>query len=793
MKVTYNWLKSLTDFDFSPKELVKQLTMVGLEVDSLQRQEWNFDGIVVGEVIEKVRLQDSDHLWLCGVNVGRRKLKIVCGAPNVEVGQKVPVAPEGATLPGGQVIRRTHIRGVESQGMICSEAELGISSRGEGIMVLDGEIKFGTKLRDVIGAGDIVIDIDVTPNRPDCLGALGIAREVAALAGSKLKPPKIKLKEDRTPISKYIQIKVLNPEKCPRYTARFISNVTIQPSPWWLRQRLEAIGIRSINNVVDVTNYVMMETGQPLHAFDYDVLEGRKIVVKKAKNGEEFTTLDGKTHQLNSNCLMICDGKRPVAIGGIMGGVNSEVSNSTVNVLLESAYFDPVNVRRTCKHLGIATESSRRFERGTDPNGLVYALDRAAQLIAELSGGRVAKGFVDVYPNRIKPKRLKLRPQRIELLLGVAAPPAKIKSILTKLGFKILSQNISGFLVEVPTFRPDVTREADLIEEVARHFGFENIPEDSAAAIDQLQPANLEESFARALKQQLTAAGFSEVLTYSLLNKKHAQLFADADRLVEVVNPISADFSTLRPSLLPGLVNIVRWNVNRKNKNLKLFEIGNVFALDGRKILESKKIAGMMSGAAFSSNWKQKAAAVDIFDVKGVVENLLRRNRVAQFVLAPTSSPFSKPTSLNITVAGQPIGIVGEFTSELLAEFEVEQPVYFFEIDFQLLHEKITRWRLYSPIPKFPPIVRDIAVVVQENVDAALIENDIRSNGGEFLQQLNLFDVFTGPQLGAGRKSLAFSLTFFSPQRTLTEEEIDLQLKKIVASLEHHFSARLRE
>ncbi len=792
MKITYNWLKSLTNFNFSPKELVNRLTMVGLEVDSLNHQNWDFDGVVVGEVVSKTRHHDSDHLWICDVNIGKRKLSVVCGAPNVEVGQKVPVAQEGTKLPGGLLIQRSKIRGVESEGMICSEAELGISSRGEGIMVLDDSMKFGAKLRDVIGSGDIVLDIDVTPNRPDCFGAIGIAREVAALAGSKLTAPKIRLKEDVQSIKKFVQIKILNPEKCPRYTARFIGNVEIKPSPWWLRQRLEAIGIRSINNVVDVTNFVMMETAQPLHAFDYDLLKGQRIVVKKAKNGDEFTTLDGKTHTLDSNCLLICDGKRPVAIGGIMGGVNSEVSDSTKRVLLESAYFDPVNIRRTAKKLGISTESSRRFERGTDPNGVLFALDRAAQLIAELSGGKIAKGISDVYPKRIKTKKVKLRFERIRLLLGVAVPPTTVRSILASLGFTIVAKSPVGFTVEVPTFRPDVTREADLIEEIARVHGFDNIPEEPMVAINQLAPANVHEQFLRTLKYQLTAGGLSEILTYSLLNKKQAACFAGAERLVEVVNPISVDFSTLRPSLLPGLVNIIRWNVNRKNRNLKLFEIGNVFTSDGNKIVEIKKIAAVLSGTGFYSNWKLKSPDCDIFDVRGIVENLLRRNNIAEFVFKPALSPYSKRTTLDIQVGGNSIGILGELNEEVLSGFDVDLPVFFFEIEYSNLHEKINRWRLYQPIPKFPPVVRDIAVLVQETVDAELVANDIRKNGGEFLKNLSLFDVFVGQQIESGCKSLAFNLTFFSPQRTLTEQEVDLQIRRILDSLANNFLARLR-
>ncbi|RMF59788.1 MAG: phenylalanine--tRNA ligase subunit beta, partial [Calditrichaeota bacterium] len=411
MKVTYNWLKTYAEFDLSPDDLVQTLTMLGFEVDAVDALSWDFDGVVVGRVTRKVRHQNAEKLWVCDVDIGTEHLSVVCGAPNVQVGQKVPVAKAGTRLPDGRVIESATIRGVRSEGMICSEAELGISSRGQGIMVLDDDVEFGKRLQDALGRGDVVLDIDVTPNRPDCFGVIGIAREIAAACGTKLRKPDIRLKETQAQTSDYIRVNIIDAQKCPRYTARYISGVKIGPSPWRLAHRLEAVGIRSINNVVDVTNYVMMETGQPLHAFDYDLLAGGEINVKCAAEGERFTTLDGVVRTLNSECLLICDARQPVAIGGVMGGENSEVTEKTANVLLESAYFDPTNIRRTAKALGIVTEASRRFERGVDPNGAPYALHRAAQLIAELTGGTVSSGFVDAYPSRIENARVTLRPQ----------------------------------------------------------------------------------------------------------------------------------------------------------------------------------------------------------------------------------------------------------------------------------------------------------------------------------------------------------------------------------------------
>jgi len=793
MKVTYNWLKSYTDFTFTPAALVNTLTMLGLEVESIADQAWDFDGVVVGEVIRKERHWNADHLWVCDVKIGRRNLTIVCGAPNVAVGQKVAVAQEGTRLASGRVIERTSIRGVVSNGMLCSEAELGLSDRGEGILVLNDDIKLGTKLIDVLGGRDIYMDIFITPNRPDCLGVMGIAREIAALADRPLKRPKIRLKEQGRRISGFIKISIKNPDKCPRYTARFIGNVNVQPSPWWLIQKLEAAGLRSINNVVDVTNYVMLETGQPLHAFDYDLLKRKQIVVKTAKPGEEFTTLDNRIHKLNAECLMICDGERPVAIGGIMGGFNSEVSENTKNILLESAYFNPVNIRRTSKYLGISTESSRRFERGVDPNGALYALDRAAQLIAELAGGKVASGFVDVYPKPIKPLKLTLRLQRAELLVGTKIPASQIRSILPRLGLQILSQKGGNFKIEVPTFRPDITREADLIEEVARVFGFDNVPADSAAVIDLLTPANRLEQFSRHVQDTLLANGLSQVVTYSLLNKKEAGLFAEGRRVVELVNPISADLSTLRPSLLPGLLKAVKWNLNRSNPDLKFFETGAVFEMSGKKVVENRKLAAVATGAAATPTWKVRPAAVDIYDVKGFVEHLLRRNNITRWNFIPFSCSYATTKTLSIEIENRKLGTVGEIRSEVLEQLDIEQPVFFFELDFDLLYQKTNWQRTFSAVPKFPPVTRDIAIVLKDTVTAENVAADIKRHGGAYLQNLNLFDVYIGKQIGSDHKSLAYRLTFYSTERTLTDEEVDTQMKLILDSLRNTFAARLRE
>lgn len=790
MKVTYNWLKSYTHFEQTPEELVNTLTMIGLEVESLQSINWDFDGIVVGKVVKKSAHENADRLWICEVDVGSKNLNIVCGAPNVEVGQKVPVAIEGTKLPNGTIIKQAKIRGIESQGMICSEAELGISSRSDGIMVLDENVEFGQKLRDTLKDGDSVIDIDVTPNRPDCLGVIGIARDIAAFSGTELNKPELNLKETEQPISELIKINILDPEKCPRYTARFIGNVEIKPSPWWLARKLEAVGIRSINNIVDVTNYVMMETGQPLHAFDYDLLRGREINVKTAAEGEKFTTLDDVQHNLNSECLMICDGEGAVAVGGVMGGLNSEVSDSTKNILLEAAYFDPVNIRRTSRYLGSSTEASRRFERGLDPNGTLYALDRAAQLIAELSCGRIAKGSLDVYPRQIRPKTLKLRSKRVELLLGVPVPESEIKSILERLGFKVSGER--DFEIEVPTFRPDVTREADLIEEVARLYGYDNIPADTTAVIEQSTPKNHDEQVTKNITSTLISFGFSEAVTYNLINKKYADLFSSNGGTAQVINPISEDLSTLRPSLIPGLLKTVQWNINRRNANLRFFEIGTVFQRTGKKIEEKTRLTGVLTGATGEDSWNIKGKFFDIFDLKGYVRELLDRNQVRNWTFEAFQSEFTNRKTLAVKKEGDLLGFLGEVNSQILNEFEIEQPVFVFDFDFDQLREQPESEQTFSPIPKFPPVNRDIAVVVGEKVNAENLLGEIKSIGGEYLQDAKVFDVFTGDAIGKGQKSLAFNLTFYSLERTLTEGEIESQLTKILDVLSAKYSAKLR-
>lgn len=791
MKTTYNWLKEYTNVPDAPDALAYRLTMLGLEVEEVISLERSFQGVVVGKVVEKSAHPNADKLSVCRVDVGAEEFTVVCGAPNVAVDQKVPFAKIGAKLPNGVQLKRVRIRGVESAGMICSESELGISSRSEGIMVLENGVQVGADFLDVVGEGDYLIDIDVTPNRPDCFGVLGIAREIATATETPFEKPAVHVAESATPVSQHIKVTIHDSDKCPRYTARYIEKIKVKPSPSWLAERLESIGIRSINNIVDVTNFVMMETGQPLHAFDCDLLAGGEINVRRATDGEEFTTLDDKTHKLHSECLLICDGEKPVAIGGVMGGRNSEVGADTVNILLESAYFDPANIRRTSKFLGLSTESSKRFERGVDPNGAVYALDRAAQLLAELGEGEVAKGIVDKYPKQISPIKISLRPERLRLLLGVAIPVRRIKSILTGLGFGVSGEKVLE--VEVPTFRPDVILEADLVEEVGRVFGYDNIPSDFTAFIDQSEPANASEVITSHLKSTLVALGLSEVVTYDLIGKNDACIFLQEGEPVTLLKPLSEELSTLRTSLIPSLLHAACWNINHSNKNIKFFEVGSAFVADKKTVRENEHIAAVFTGAAGRISWKNKTAAVDVYEVKGCVEQLLTRNKVANWRFEPAGETSTVEQRLRVLAGKDVLGYLGKLTKAVLNHFSLEQPVFFFDLNLAKVHSALASKVTFSPIPKYPTVNRDIALVLDESIEAGEIIETVRKSGGKLLQNIEVFDVFTGKQVGSGLKSIALNLSFYSLERTLQEQEVEKAMQAVLHSLAKQFSARLRD
>lgn len=799
MKVTYYWLKELVDFNFSLTELREKLSLVGIEVGGIEEPSLKMEKVVIGKILTINPHPSADHLTLCVVDIGKEKLAIICGARNMKPGDKVPVALPGAKLSTGEV-RSMKIRGLESQGVMCSEWELGISGDHSGLMILPFDAPVGERLDRYLGLNDIILDLDITPNRPDCLSALGIAREIAALTGNRLKYPPIEFSEDGEEISSQMRVIVEDPDLCPRYTARVVEGVKVAPSPPWLRYRLEAVGIRSINNVVDVTNYVMMEMGQPIHAFDYHRIGGNTIVVRRGRDEEKIVTLDRIERSLEKKFLVIADSQQPVAIAGIMGGQESEVGDNTHTVVIECAYFNPLSIRQTAKKLGIRTEASLRFERGVDPNGVLSAQNRTAQLIKKVVGGKICRGVIDVYSSPIFPIEIELRPSRVKKVLGTTIDNKEMITILERLEIKVESGQ-GKFMVKVPTFRPDLTREVDLIEEIARYWGYHRIPE----TIPQYPVVPPQGSFDLVLenrvKEILTSCGLWEVMPYSFIDERSF----DRMRLpsshplrvaLKIRNPLDESRSVMRTTLIAGLLETLSLNLRRGTENLKIFELGWVFhPTDGPLPQESRCITAIFTGIQEFS-WDHKPREVDFYDLKGVIENLLDQLGIKKYHFQPENHPiFHSGRCSRILVDEPPVflGIMGEIHPDVREAYEFKTRVYLFEIDFETLRGLVSELKTYSPLPKYPAVKRDIAIVVPKNVSAQRVKEVIIFSGGDILEGIHLFDVYQQQPIPPGYRSLAYTLIFRSPEKTLTDQEVDAQQKQIIEALSQQLGAEIRK
>jgi len=792
MKFTYTWLKEYVDTPLSPQEVGSGLTMLGLELESMSSTVPNLDGVVVGKVLTCETHPKSSRLHVCQVHIGREELKVVCGAPNVETGQLVAVAPPGTMLPGGLKIETRPVLGVESYGMICSEAELGLSEEAETILVLNGKAQPGNFLRDIVEP-DFVFEINVTPNRPDCLGIIGVAREVGLITGTPLQRPKIKLKESATAIDKLAKVQIKDPSGCPRYAARLIQNIKIKPSPQWLVKRLRAVGLRSISNIVDVTNYVMLETGQPIHAFDFELVEKSKIVVQRATAGERFQTLDEKEHVLQANDLMICDGERAVALAGVMGGLNSEVSSNTRHVLIECAYFDPLTVRRTAKRLGISSEAARRFERGTDPNGIPFVINRAAQLMQEVAGGEIVRGIVDAYPKSISPIKIEFRPKRAHHVLGMKIPNKKMATILERLECKVVSK-AEPWKVTAPTFRPDLTREIDLIEEISRVHGFDEVPAKTRFEISFFNERNREEEVHEKLRQALTGLGVDEALTYSLMPRQRAEKFLDGNRqILALLNPLNEELTAMRPYMIATLLNALAYNLNRKNSDTWLFEIGSTFWRESDKPLcEERRLGAVFCGNVETPSWIGASRQLEIFDIRGFLAEISQRLRLPELQFVPLQNHPLFKNGWQITCNGQPFGLAGELSVDLLKFYEIEVPVFAFELNVENLTSLIDWQRTAKPVPRYPAIERDIAIITARNIPAEKVLDMLKDSAGDFLESVRMFDLYTGKQIANDKKSMAFSMVFRAADRSLRDEEVDAWQRQIVRNLEQEVGAQLR-
>lgn len=793
MRVSMKWLKELVEVPVSTEELADRLDMTGTAIEAVTRAGEGLDGVVVGLIAEKVRHPEADRLWVTTVDVGDGSPRtIVCGAQNFEAGDKVPVALVGTVLPGGVEIKKAKLRGVVSQGMNCSARELGLGEDHEGIMILPADAPVGVAFAEWYGTADTILELEITPNRPDCLSMAGVAREVAAVLDEPVSFPAWEAPaESGVPVAETCSVTISDEELCPRYTARVIRDVKIGPSPAWLAEKVTAAGARSINNVVDITNYVMFELGQPLHAFDLDTLmkdaSGRAAIdVRRAVAGERLRTLDGIDRTLNEATLLICDPSGPVALAGVMGGEDTEISDTTVNILLESASFDPESTSRTSRSLGLISEASMRYERTVDRAGCAAASERAAALMAELAGGVVAPGIVDVYPRPESPARITLRITRLERLIGMAIGAGEAAAILTRLGC-VVEKHPDRLEVEVPSFRPDLEREVDLIEEVLRVWGMERVEATLPGGRGRVGALTPEQRWRTRVGATLRAAGLNETMTYAFSDPADPERcnmpYAEDELPVEVLNPMSGEQSILRRSVLPGLLRSVSYNQRRGVANVHLYEIGAVFSTSsGRKLpKEHTVVAGVLAGSWHDQEWNAPARELGFFDGKGIVELLARELALPRFKVRAAEMAWLQPgRAAEVMAGGAVVGWLGEVHPLVLGRFEADAPVTAFELDLAALVRAARPARPFVDVPRFPAVELDMAIVVDESVTAERVEQAIRSAGGKLLEGVRLFDVYTGTGIPEGRRSLAFSLSYRAADRTLTAEEVEAAHGKLV-------------
>lgn len=802
MKVSLSWLKDYVPIEMQVSSLADALTMAGLEVESVSDRYEYLDSVVVGRIVKIEPHPNADKLKICNVDVGDRTISVICGAPNVNEDILAPVALPGTVFPDGFLLEKSVIRGKTSEGMLCSEKELGLGADSSGIMILGKDLVVGEKIAKALDLSDTVFDIDLTPNRPDCLSIIGIAREIAAFQKTSLRYPHISLSESENRISSITSVTIKAPDLCPRYAARLLEDITIAPSPFWLQDRLLSVGLRPINNIVDITNFVLMETGQPLHAFDFDRLAENRIVVRTANEGETFITLDQKERSLSPEMLMICDGEKPVALAGIMGGHNSEIEESTTRVLIESAYFNPVNIRKTSKKLVLKTEASHRFERGVDPNGTLTALNRAAQLMAEIGCGRLIGGVIDECPKPFCEKTLILSVKDTNRLLGTSFDQNEIKDLLKSIEFEVEKNNNDSLAVNPPSFRVDITRPVDLMEEIARLWGYNNIPTTNPLVpAEARQPARQLDLRDR-IKRLMIGFGFTEVINYSFINKQSCDnlgLGSDDPRRqqVNILNPLSEDQAVMRTSLIPGLFETMHRNISQQTRNIKIFEVGKIFISKGQDNLpeEIEMLAGLWTGARFEASWHSKEIDCDFYDIKGVVEGLFKGLNLHNtgFTSMPVDScNYTKPGYTARIFSGNTfLGLVGEVKPLVLRNFDLKQTAFIFELNLESLVPLIPDIRLAKPIPKFPAISRDITFIIDKGIEARNILERVETYDEELVEGIHLFDVYEGDQIPLGKKSVSFRITYRSSKETLEDDVVNSIHKNISERLLKEFDATL--
>ncbi len=804
MKVTLNWLKEYVDFDLDADDLSHRLTMAGLEVDAMERLGEGLDSVIVARLADVQQHPDADRLTVCKVETGSVTVQVVCGAKNHKTGDLVALAQVGTVLPGNFKIKKSKIRGQESCGMLCSIKELGLGDDADGIMILPSDLPLGKPVFSVLGLKDIMYEIGLTPNRPDCLSVVGVAREVSAMVDSELKLPEPAIIENDNKAGDKTSVIIEDPDLCPRYAARLIENVKIGPSPDWLVRRVEAVGMRSINNVVDVTNFVMMELGQPLHAFDFNLLRENRIVVRRAGDGDKFTTLDDQERTLMASDLVICDGEGPVALAGVMGGLNSEVQDDTTDILLESAYFNPVAIRRTSKRLGLHTESSHRFERGTDVDMVPLALDRAAVLIADLAEGSIAQGAVDVYPEELAKRTLTITASKTSQVLGLDVDADDIYSKLSSIGLKcehLVDRRDGAVSVVVPNFRPDLEREIDLIEEVARLVGYDKIPVTMPVSTLTCQQLPDHLVLERKVRNLMAKMGFAEVINYSFFNPDcldKIRLSEDDARRqnVEILNPLTEDQSVMRTTLVPSLLETAARNLAYRTEDLSLFELRPVFQdVDGEELpVERLRLSALLCGRREPLGWAQAEDATDFYDMKGVVEELFAALKISDVTWASehAESYYHPGKSCAVYHGDVLLGTLGELHPEILFNFDLGDSAILCDLDIEALLQIGGGTVQFKALSRFPDVQRDSAFLVDAEVSAQEVFEVLNSVKVKDLESIELFDVYAGKGIPEGKKSLAIRACYRALDRTLTDEQIQNLHGKLVKAMQKELGAELR-
>ncbi|MBP1993524.1 phenylalanine--tRNA ligase subunit beta [Paenibacillus eucommiae] len=817
MKVSYKWLSEYVDVSgFTAEELAEKLTRSGIEVDTVEDLNKGVTQVVVGYVKSREKHPDADKLSVCILDVGQGEdLQIVCGAKNVDAGQKVPVALVGAVLPGGLEIKRAKLRGMESQGMICSAKELGLNDKllpkeiQEGILVLPQDTEIGRSILEVLDIDDKILDFDLTPNRSDCLSMLGAAYEIAAILGRGIKLPDSEqtLRASGGAVvqaADRISVSITAAEQCSHYAARLIEGVQIGTSPLWLQNRLMGAGIRPINNIVDITNFVMLEYGQPLHAFDADNLENGHIDVRLAEPGEKLVTLDGAERTLEPHMLLITDGTKPVALAGVMGGANSEVTEGTTRILLESAKFAGSSVRKASRQLGLRSEASLRFEKEVNPEAVLPALNRAAALMAQYANGTVAEGIVEAVAGEHKPVLIQLALSKVNTYLGTELSLSEMQETLDRLHFTYDNEGENTLLVHVPSRRGDITRDVDLIEEVARLYGYDNLPTTLMTGVTTPGSLNKEQAIRRITRNLLTQSGLHEVITYSFTHPAQKADFPGLypqSQPIALAMPMSEERSTLRTSLMPNLLEVVSYNRNRSTSDLAIFEMGNVFVTDEETLTdlpqEKLLLSIVLAGKRRQAHWGQKSENIDFYDLKGIFDRLIDYLGIKGLVYESAQPEGFHPGRtaelyLNSEDGNKLIGRIGQLHPALQQRRDLED-TYVLEVEMESIIAAAGSEIDYKLLPRYPAIGRDMAVVVGQAVAVGHMESTIREIAGSLLESLQVFDIFTGERLGADRKSVAFALLYRHPERTLLDEEVTELHGSVVRALEEKFAAELRK